>query len=208
MSEPHEAPRVARGGDVTRVVDLLVGAFYDDPTWSWAFPDPARRAEQHRRWWRLFVEGALRYDWVWLGAGDAATSVWIPPGGTELSTEQEADLEPLLSDLLGDDSARVLDALNRFDATHPRDQPHYYLSLLATDPAQRGHGHGLTLLAANLSTIDQEGMPAYLEASNPANVALYQRFGFHTIGGFALPGSTITVHTMWRDASHPHHDRR
>ncbi|MGY9080371.1 MAG: hypothetical protein ACKVKB_06210 [Candidatus Nanopelagicales bacterium] len=42
-------------------------------------------------------------------------------------------------------------------------------------------------------------MPAYLEASNPANIPLYQRYGFEQVGEFAVAeGPTVT--TMWRPA--------
>jgi len=39
--------RVASSEDVGDVVAILTSAFYEDPTWSWAFPDPSLRAEQH-----------------------------------------------------------------------------------------------------------------------------------------------------------------
>jgi ribosomal protein S18 acetylase RimI-like enzyme len=56
----------------------------------------------------------------------------------------------------------------------------------------------LGLLAANLRRLDAEASPAYLEASNPANVALYERYGFQVRGSFALPEGGPTVCTMWR----------
>ena len=198
MGVMTSGPRVATPHDAARVTDLLVGAFAEDPTWAWAFPDPLARPAQHRRLWGLMVAGALRYPWVWLTAGDAATSVWIPPGGTELSAQQEASIEPMLREVLGDGAGRVLDTLELFDAAHPREEPHYYLSLLATDPAQRGRGLGLGLLADNLTRVDADGAPAYLEASNPANVPLYERHGFEVLGFFDLPDSGPRVHTMWR----------
>ena len=193
---PH---RVASADDAAQAVELLVGAFYEDPTWGWAFPDPDKRREQQRALWELFVRGALRYSCVWLAAGAAATSVWIPPDGTELTPEQEVEMEQLLIRLLGTDAGRVLRAVEQFDEAHPHDEPHYYLTLLGTDPAQRGRGIGLGLLAANLEFVDAEGLPAYLESSNPANVPLYERFGFKTVGSFELAGGP-TVHTLWRDA--------
>ena len=194
-------PRVATRDEAGTVTELVVGAFHDDPTWAWAFPDPKARREQHRAFWRLFVEGALRYPWVWLAAGDVATSIWIPPGGTDMSEDQEARMESLLVDLLGSGTPRVSQAFELFEAAHPRDEPHYYLSLLATNPAHRGHGHGLGLLADNLRRIDAEGANAYLEASNPANVPLYERYGFELVGAFDLPDGGPTVHTMWRSPS-------
>ena len=89
-------------------------------------------------------------------------------------------------------------ALEVFEQSHPHEAPHYYLSLLGTDPRHLGHGYGLALLADNLRRIDEEAMPAYLEASNPANLPLYERYGFRQVGSFALPGGP-EVPTMWRE---------
>jgi GNAT superfamily N-acetyltransferase len=119
----------------------------------------------------------------------------------EMTDEQGEELEQLVAELLEPaEAARVYRAFELFEDAHPREEPHYYLSLLATDPRQSGHGFGLGLLAANLAAIDEEGMPAYLEASNPANVPLYERHGFRVIGHFDLPDGGPRVHTMWRDA--------
>ena len=190
--------RVATKDDAAVVTELIVAAFYDDPTWSWAFPDPRLRREQHRRLWRLLVDAALRFSWVWLAPHDTSTSVWIPPGETELTESQEDELAQLVGELLDSDAPRVMEAFELFEDAHPRDEPHYYLSLLATDPRQSGHGYGLGLLKANLAIIDEEYLPAYLEASNPANVPLYERYGFRVVGHFDLPDGP-RVHTMWRD---------
>ena len=59
-------------------------------------------------------------------------------------------------------------------------------------------GIGFGLLADNLRMVDAAGLPAYLEASNPANVVLYQRFGFQPHGSFVLPDGPEVV-TMWRE---------
>jgi ribosomal protein S18 acetylase RimI-like enzyme len=184
--------------DLDRVVEILVGAFYEDPTWAWAFPDPALRREQHRRVWRLFVEGAARYPSVWLNADETAAAVWIPPGGTEMSEEQQAMVEPMLVELLGADAPRVQAMFDAFEDVHPHHGDHYYLTLLGTDPAFRGKGLGLQLLEDTLQLADDDGVAAYLEASNPVNVGLYQRYGFQPYQTFSLaPGLDVT--TMWRD---------
>lgn len=200
MAAGNFHPRVATPHDLDAVVEILVSAFYDDPTWSWAFPDPRLRAQQHKQLWGLFVEGAIRYPWVWLTHGNTATSVWIPPYGTDLSEGQETALAPTIIKMLGTDAPRVMQAFEMFDRAHPRDVPHFYLSLLGTSSEHRGRGHGLGLLAGNLRLIDEARMPSYLEASNPANVALYRRYGFAVTGSFVLPGEGPEVFTMWRDA--------
>jgi hypothetical protein len=43
------------------VAELLALAFYDDPTWSWAFPAPERRMDDLRAWWGLFMHSAVPY---------------------------------------------------------------------------------------------------------------------------------------------------
>jgi ribosomal protein S18 acetylase RimI-like enzyme len=129
-----------------------------------------------------------------------AAAVWIPPGGTELPDEAASKVEPMLDDLLGPRAAEVLELLERFEAAHPREEPHFYLSLLGTDPAHAGGGLGMGLLGESLRRIDEEGMSAYLESSNPGNNHRYERHGFVKLGEFFPPGGDIPVTTMWREA--------
>ncbi len=187
--------RNATEEDLDGVTATLTAAFESDPLWGWAFPEP-RGLEA---WWRLLVASALRYPWTWIADDYAAVSVWIPPGGVELTKEEEATIEPLLNGLLGARAAEVLELLERFDASHPKDRTHYYLSLLATHPDHRGEGLGMSLLADNLARIDAEAMPAYLESSNSANDPRYERQGFSRVGSFTRPDEQATVSTMWRD---------
>lgn len=130
-------------------------------------------------------------------------SVWIPPGEQELTDKAEAQIAPLLAELLGDRSRVVLEGLLGFEAAHPHDEPHYYLSFVATQTPHRGRGIGEQLLAQNLELIDAEHLPAYLESSNPKNLARYERLGFRPIGEFSLPDNGPTVTTMWRPARWP-----
>jgi len=195
------AARVASTeADLDAITETISLAFHEDPIWSWAFPDPSRRQEQYAVFWRLLIAGAMRYPWVLLTEGCEAAAVWIPPGGTEIPADDEERVEPLVEDLVGLRAGEVLELLERFDAAHPRHEPHYYLSLLGTHPAHAGRALGMALLAESLRRIDEEGMPAYLESSNPANNHRYERHGFAKIGEFYPPSSEIPVTTMWRDA--------
>ena len=53
-------------------------------------------------------------------------------------------------------------------------------------------------LAENLAEIDRARLPAYVESTNPVNVARYEAVGFAVSGGFALPDDGPDVTTMWR----------
>ncbi len=189
--------RVATEHDVDGVTATLTAAFETDPLWSWAFPGGGLADL-----WRLLVSSALRYQWVWVADDYAAASSWIPPGGIELTEAEEASLGPMLEDLVGAHASEVLSLFDRLEATHPEQPPHYYLSLLGTHPDHRGKGLGMALLAENLAMIDSEGMPAYLESSNPDNDARYERVGFVRAGEFQRPDGQLTCSTMWREPRH------
>jgi ribosomal protein S18 acetylase RimI-like enzyme len=183
--------------DATKVVDVIDNAFSSDPTWSWAFP----YQEARRRFWELQINGALRYSWVFKTTNFETVSAWIPPGGTELSHEQEEQFPGLLEELVGSRAADVAKLIDRFDEAHPRTEPHYYLSLLGTHNKCRGLGLGMALLRENLARIDAEHMPAYLESSNPTNNKRYESVGFKQVTSFQAPGNGPIVTGMWRKKS-------
>jgi GNAT superfamily N-acetyltransferase len=189
-------PRRAVPTDLDRVTATLWSAFDEDPLWTWAFPG-ARKLDV---WWRFLAGSALRHREIWVAGDFEAVSVWIPPGEKELTATDEARVEPLLQGLLGTRTKQVMELLERFEESHPKDvSPHYYLSLLGTHADHRGRGVGMRLLAENLALIDEQRMPAYLESSNPANEARYERVGFERIGKFETPDGSRTVAMMWRD---------
>jgi len=189
--------RIATSSDLDGLAETLTAAFEHDPLWSWAFPEPTDLAV----WWRFLIGSALRYSWVWTSGAYAAASVWIPPGGSELTEEEETEVEPLLSGLIGPRAGDVLDLLQRFEDSHPRDRPHYYLSLLGVGPDHRGQGLGMALLAENLKRLDSENVPSYLESSNPENNHRYERLGYRQVGEFSTPDGERAVATMWRDVA-------
>ena len=188
--------RIATERDLDGVTATLTAAFAQDPLWSWAFPDSADLAV----WWRFHASSALRYPGVWVVGDYDAASIWIPPGGVELTEDEEGQVESILRNLVGARADEVIELLERFEASHPHDEPHYYLSLLGTHPDRRGEGLGMGLLAENLARIDSEGMPAYLESSNSANDHRYERLGFERVGHFTRPDEEVGVSTMWRPA--------
>ena len=199
--------RIATTDDVAAVTETITVAFHRDPVWSWAFPDDARRPAQYTALWGHLIGSATRYQWVRMTEGCEAAAVWIPPGGTELSPEAEAQLEPLLEELLGSRAEVVMELMERFDEAHSVETPHYYLSLLGTHDDHRGKGIGMALLAENLALIDAEGMPAYLESTNPANDERYRRVGFERFGSFSAPDGGPAVTTMWREPRQPGEQR-
>ncbi|OQO13967.1 hypothetical protein B0A48_00842 [Cryoendolithus antarcticus] len=61
------------------------------------------------------------------------------------------------------------------------DRGHWYLEIVATDPAYQGQGAGSQILRWGTERADADDMEAYLEAA-PDAVRLYEKFGFREAG--------------------------
>jgi ribosomal protein S18 acetylase RimI-like enzyme len=66
------------------------------------------------------------------------------------------------------------------------------------DDPGHGQGCGSALLRHALTRCDRDGVPAYLESSNPRNVPLYQRHGFEIIGSIQAGRSPTLVPMLRR----------
>jgi len=195
--EDQLSVRVATPADVDAVVAAITTAFFDDPLWGPAFPDPDRRAAEAERMWRLFVTSSMRYPWMLVTTHCESAALWIPPGGSELTPAEEADFEVFMTGVAGPEiTDGILRIFAEFDRAHPH-EPHFYLSLFATHEAHRGKGLGMDLLRASLTRIDAVGMPAYLESTNPANLKRYESVGFQERERLTMPSGAV-VTTMWR----------
>ena len=175
--------RVATTNDLNAIGRTLAGAFEHDPLWGWAFEE-AERERKIAALAEVFgfcAAAALALGWVRVTDGVEAVALWIPPGAPEMSPADAERLPDVVVAACEPESAqRVLDLFGAFEDNHPHEPPHFYLSLLGTDPDHAGHGHGLRLVADCLAEIDAGDPPAaaFLESSNPANVPRYERLGF------------------------------
>jgi GNAT superfamily N-acetyltransferase len=200
--------RVATAADVDAITDTIRLAFLDDPVWGPALALPDKSTDHLDAFWRLYVEGGLRFSTAFLvgepGGIAHAVAVWTPPGETELSEDQESELTDLINGTFPPHlAASLCELYDRIDAAHPHHVPHAYLGLLATHPGFRGHGIAQQLLAANLAEWDDHGVPSYLESTNPANVHRYRRAGFEQHSEFHAVLGDALITTMWRESRSP-----
>jgi ribosomal protein S18 acetylase RimI-like enzyme len=94
---------------------------------------------------------------------------------------------------------RVLKVINALDKNHPREPDHYYLFMIGVHTDHQGQGLGSTILAKTLEAVDAEGMPAYLENSNPRNMPLYERHGFKVVKEVKFEPNGPSLWPMWRE---------
>ncbi len=184
--------------DEPAAATVLADAFYDDPFVGWMYPNAKRRHGRHRRMVaRMLRLTRPRARPLWNGG---AIALWMPPGEQPLTARDQLRMVP---DLLGWGlrAPRVMAVLDLMDREHPK-EPHWYLFMVGSDPARRGQGHGQAVIQPVLDECDRDGIPAYLESSNPANIPYYARFGFEVIGELRRAGSPPQTQ-MWRDPRRP-----
>jgi GNAT superfamily N-acetyltransferase len=198
--ETHPVGRKATSEDLPAVTACLASAFYDDPVWGrWTFPEQATRRARVYELMGFWTAGALRFPWVRMTDHAEAVAVWTPPGESDMTAEEEARLAARIVELLGARAGEVNDLIDSFAAHHPQEPPHYYLGLWGTHRDHAGRGIGTALIEDNLARIDAEGMPAYLESTNPANLPRYEALGFAPTETFGPAGGPV-ITTMWREA--------
>jgi GNAT superfamily N-acetyltransferase len=194
--------RVATAHDLHAIGATLARAFEHDPLWGWAFEaaDRERKLAALATVFGFFAAGALDQGWVRVTDGVEAVALWIPPGSPEMRPADEERMPGVVAAACEPESAaRVMEMLEAFERNHPREPPHYYLSLLATHPDHAGRRLGAGLVADNLAEMDAGDPPAaaFLESSNPRNVARYERLGFRPTHEVDLV-SGLTGTQMWR----------
>jgi ribosomal protein S18 acetylase RimI-like enzyme len=171
----------------------LVLAFANDPAARWLFPD----AHQFRIFFPCFVRAFAGKAFA-LGAaqrvdGFRGIALWLPPS----VVPDDHALVPLIEETVRPERrANVFALFEKMDSQHPT-QAHWYLPLIGIDPHHQGQGLGSALLSHTLAACDREGALAYLEASNPRNVALYARHGFEVRGEIQV-GDSPTLFAMVR----------
>lgn len=192
--------RIATQADAAAMSTALARAFATNPFVRWLLPDDDHYARVGEDFFRLGVDGDLAHGEVFTNDARSGAALWLPPGSPSPGMLQQLKLGLQLWQAIG--TGRLLitaNALGKFEAARPR-QPHWYLTILGTDPLVQGQGVGGALIEPILRRSDQDGTPAYLQSSNPENVSYYQRFGFEVTGEVDYEGGP-TIPLMLRQPS-------
>jgi ribosomal protein S18 acetylase RimI-like enzyme len=197
----REAPRLLTDDDVDAAAAILARAFDADPVAQKLLPRPEHRDRWAR--WRgaWLVRSALPFGSAYGVEGTPGligVALWYPPGVSPplLASNVLAavrEFRPAVSPAVrmvpraALTTMRAPNALVRFVRQRSRAvetasvRPTWHLAYLAVDPAHQGRGAARRLLDHVLDRCDDDGAAAWLETTDPANVPLYERFGFATV---------------------------
>lgn len=180
-----EEVRPAVPADYGPLAEVLARAFYDDPVTSWFYPDDQRRMRHARRFFEIRLRQLAVHGLIHTTPERSGAAMWAPPGHWRESLRQSLMMLPMLPVLLPR-IVRATAAVREIERHHPV-EPHYYLSVVGTDPEQQGGGVGSALLAPVLHVCDETRTAAYLESSKESNLSFYARHGFAVTQRIELP---------------------
>ena len=172
--------RIGGWEDEQRLGALLSVSFTDDPFARWLMPNALDFLRDSKRHLRRAYSAAFQEGTVFVIGDFAGAALWLPPGA---KADRSEEIEQAESGLLAEKPVFPRDfpeLISRSGAYRPA-EPHWYLGLIAVDPAHRGRGVGTKLMEHCLAIVDRDRMPAYLESTNSANLSLYRRFGFNEL---------------------------
>jgi GNAT superfamily N-acetyltransferase len=190
--------QVVRAGeaDIGVLSQVIADAFFGVTVCRWLISDGPTRRAVFPGYFQLYVEHAMADGLVETTPDRAAAALWIPgdrPGAPPDSyTEQLAAMTgPHLGNFLAFDEG--------LDRHHPVGAFHEHLAILAVRPDRQGQGIGTALLNARHTVLEEQGVPAYLEASDERTRRIYLRHGYTDRGGPIEFAPGVRMYPMWRE---------
>jgi ribosomal protein S18 acetylase RimI-like enzyme len=177
----------------------LTLAFDDDPVTKFCVRTDGLRHSAMQAGFRRALDVYHPFGLTFVLNDGVGVALWARHDQWRLTLWQEFSLVPLYIHVCGINRfMRLVRGVEVLESHHPADL-HYYLYMLAVRPEHQSQGLGSALLRTMLERCDREQMPAYLEASNPRNISLYQRHGFRVRRELQFgPGGPL-LRAMWRE---------
>jgi ribosomal protein S18 acetylase RimI-like enzyme len=202
----NDGARPLQPEETKQLVAMYQRSFWDDPAIEFLLPNENHRAKPLDAYMRMAVRYGLRHGRVRTIAGEdrpRVGSVWLPPGKAIASTiglMRAGFLQVILANL-NYRSLRNFFAMGAMIEKHHKadiQRNHWYLWILAADPAEQGKGLGTKVLEDELREADLAGLPCYVETAKEINLKFYEKQGFALKREDPLPGGGPPLWTLIR----------
>ena len=196
------AIRAATTADRAKVAASLASAFSEDPLFAWMSGAGPNQSIEPKM--RVLFNAFLKLDLprgdhlVFTDEDGIGAAIWKHPNRWKMPAGDMVRALPGMLRSLGTKAPRMMGAITAIEKVHPKEE-HYYLEVLGTHQDKQSKGVGSAVIRHMLDRCDAEGMPAYLESSNPRNIPFYARHGFEPTGEIVVGKGAPTVTAMWRN---------
>jgi ribosomal protein S18 acetylase RimI-like enzyme len=181
--------------DIAWAAELIARSFDHLDLDRYVVPDNARRPAIMQEFYHLLTSSAAD------GAGevlltDGAVAVWFD---RTRAPAEAGGHEQRLMEITGPYLPRFAELNALFDKHEPA-EPHWELAFLAVDVDQRGRGVGGALMRHTHDRLDEQGLGAFLHATNAGNQRVYRRHGYAEMDPAVvrLPEDAGAFYPMWR----------
>jgi ribosomal protein S18 acetylase RimI-like enzyme len=179
-------------------IDILARAFRDDPVMNWIDNKP----EFIRLLFEVTLPVFMPQGLTFMAPDESGVATWLGP-----NSKLKWPFKP--SNFIKAVKIGGIRCVYRFaisglktEKHHPK-EPHYYLFAIGALPEMRGQGIGTALISHVLRRCDREQVPAYLENSNPDNLAFYRGHGFEVLEKISFAENAPPLWLMWREPVSP-----
>jgi len=189
--------------DVEAAAQVVAQAFVDDPLVAFILPNKTRRLKTLLKFARVYGEINIKNQ-RGFGIGEPLQGVtyWKFPNqdSASISIKSLGKFLPFLFTIYPIGHFRARAIFERIDSLHHKhaDEPHFYLDNLGVLASARGKGLSSELIRPFLEMADSQKVIAYTDTVTPANVSLYEHFGFQCVEASPVQGTDITVYALLR----------
>jgi ribosomal protein S18 acetylase RimI-like enzyme len=182
------AVRVAQLSEAGSLKVALGAAFFGDPIFGWLIGPGSSRQARLEGYFAIQLAHALADGCVWTTEGLQGAALCMPPGQWRLPPKVMTAHGGRFASIFRTRFPRAVGLLAAVERRHLRGA-HYYFANIGVAPEAQGQGLGSKLMRPTLDRCDEQGLPAYLEATSERNAALYERLGFQCTEVLRFAGS-------------------
>jgi uncharacterized protein YhfF/GNAT superfamily N-acetyltransferase len=190
--------RPAAPAEIPVLAGVLARAFAADPMTTWPLVTDDDLPARIRSVFEIVDTAYAAEGWIHAAANELGVMSLLPPGSTRREQELAEAMAPAIAALTPDGGARY-ERFWAWIAEQLPAEPHWLLDQLAVEPAAQGRGIGAAMLRVAIERAERDRLPLVLETGVPANVPLYERFGFRVTHAPEAPGGGPRVWFMRRD---------
>jgi len=190
--------RPAAPSEIPVLAGVLARAFAADPMVRWPMVSSDELPGRIRTMFEIVDTAYAGEGWVYTAGEGLGVMSLMPPASAERERELADATAPALAALTPDGGERYEHFWAWVLAMRPP-EPHWLLDQVAVEPAAQGRGIGGAMLRFAIERAERDGLPLRLETGVPANVPLYERFGFRETRTADAPDGGPHIWFMRRD---------